>query len=222
MSILPKLIFIALCFNFVACAKTQLAQPVFLVSENDAPQIDNDSKGTATLTSTSVQKKSKKNKAYEAPDTSRVEKSVADKELPLQAEVPLALITTDYSDKTYQLVIALDQNSQVSAIKTINNKGKEKTYPLSVLGQEIVLAKAVGVSLVTLHCHNFKQSSGCPLEIEYPSNVTYGKFLRFKADLVKNASGWQLQSSGRKFTSMHLVAKKFFGLLIGVERLELR
>ncbi len=137
-------------------------------------------------------------------------------------EVKLATITTDYTDKTYDLILNLDHNNQVSAIKTKSNKGKVKVYPVGVLGNQIVLVKAVGVSLVTLLCKNFDQENGCSIEIEYPSNLTYGKFLKFESQLVKTEHNWQLQSQDRRFSSMHLVAKKVFGILIGVDRIELR
>ncbi|MBH48869.1 MAG: hypothetical protein CME71_11940 [Halobacteriovorax sp.] len=222
MSYLIKILLLAFCLQAISCAKTQLAKPVFLVSDQEVDSTTLSDEAPSTLKSTKVIKKNKKQKAYEAPDTKTSPPHNLDQEDLKTSEVSLALITTDYSSKTYELVLSRDDQDQVKAIKTINNKGKEKIYPLSVLNREIVLAKAVGVSLVTLRCHNFSQETGCPLEIEYPSNVTYGKFLRFKANLVKRESGWQLESGNRKFTSMHLVAKKFFGLLIGVERLELR
>tara|TARA_R110000868_G_scaffold61524_1_gene186932 strand:+ start:43948 stop:44616 length:669 start_codon:yes stop_codon:yes gene_type:complete len=222
MSYLIKTLLFTLCLQTLSCAKTQLAKPVFLVSEQEINTRESADESTSTLKSTQVIQKNKKQKAYEAPDTKTDGPSDSDQEELNSSEVSLALITTDYSSKTYELVLSRDEKEKVIAIKTINNKGKEKIYPLSVLDREIVLAKAVGVSLVTLRCHQFNQEAGCPLEIEYPSNVTYGKFLRFKANLVKRESGWQLESGNRKFTSMHLVAKKFFGLLIGVERLELR
>ena len=202
----------------MGCSLTEVRQPVFLVSEAKS-----ESPPKAEVPTI----KPKKVANIKGDAASPLEVQETDEEQPSSAlaqvqEVKLATITTDYTNKTYDLILNLDADKKVTAIKTKSNKGKVKIYPVEVLGKQIVLVKAVGISLVTLRCLNFDQSQGCPIEIEYPSNLTYGKFLRFESRLVKADNQWQLQSQDRRFASMHLVAKKVFGILIGVERIELR
>lgn len=202
-----------------SCSTSEVAEPVFLVSE--ATTESKNTEPPIHLQAKSVKKSSKKKTpAFEAQE---VEETESKNEVETAAQdIFLATITTDYTERTYDLMLSLDEKKNVAAIKTKSNRGKVKNYPLAVLNREVVLVKAVGVSLVTLLCQNFSQEMGCPIEIEYPSNITYGKFLRFQAQL-KNIDGvWQLQSRDRAFSRMHLVAKKVFGLLIGVDRIELR
>lgn len=205
-----------LILNLVGCAGSDVAQPVFLAPNNKTPQI-------AKL---QPQAEIKKNQAIKTSSKSvGTEKHASELQDEVQAvaqEVLLAVISTNYTDRTYDLLLSIDTDQSVLGIKTKSNKGKVKSYPLAVLDREVVLVKAIGVSLVTLMCTNFHQTNGCPIEIEYPSNLTYGKFSRFQAQLINHNGQWQLQSSGRAFTSMHLMAKKLLGLLIGVERIELR
>lgn len=210
---------VLLCLQ--SCGSTEVAEPVFLVTEAKSGN-EEIVEPPIRVEAKSVQQKKKNLKVYEAPEVSVEEVA---KEVPSEAaptEIMLAKISTDYTDRTYDLILMLDTNQKVSGIRTKSNKGKIKNYPLNVLDREVVLVKAVGVALVTLLCKDFKQEIGCPIEIEYPSNVTYGKFLRFKSQLSFTDGKWQLESHGRPFSVMHLVAKKLFGLLIGVERIELR
>lgn len=188
-----------------------------MVSEKASKQTD-EQHGTKTIQASTAQGQHQKTQSIDAAESEEEQSDPVNQAL----EVKLATITTDYTNRTYDLILSLDQEGKVTAIKTKSNKGKIKNYPLHVLDRQIVLVKAVGISLVTLTCKNFKQFSGCPIEIEYPSNLTYGKFLRFESNLVFANEKWQLQSQNRQFTSMHLVAKKVFGILIGVERIELR
>lgn len=213
-----RLLLTILMLGFMqSCSTSEVAEPVFLVSETATDSKDN-TEPPIHLQAKSVKKSSKKKSpAFEAEEVeskSEVESAAQD--------IFLATITTDYTERTYDLMLSLDEKSNVSAIKTKSNRGKIKNYPLAVLNREVVLVKAVGVSLVTLLCQNFSQEMGCPIEIEYPSNITYGKFLRFQAQLKNVDGAWQLQSRDRAFSRMHLVAKKVFGLLIGVDRIELR
>lgn len=203
-----------------SCGSTEVAEPVFLVTEA-APSSEKPSEPPIRVEAKSIKQKKKNQKVYEAPEVS-AEEVAQSESTPAPTEVMLAKISTDYTDRTYDLILTLDQQQNVSGIRTKSNKGKIKNYPLNVLDREVVLVKAVGVALVTLLCKDFKQETGCPIEIEYPSNVTYGKFLRFQAQLAFTEGKWQLESRERPFTIMHLVAKKLFGLLIGVERIELR
>jgi len=210
---------VLLCLQ--SCGSTEVAEPVFLVTEA-TPGKDKPVEPPIRVEAKSIKQPKKNQKVYEAPDESAEELAQEVDQANAPTEVLLAKISTDYTDRTYDLILALDANKKVSGIRTKSNKGKIKNYPLNVLDREVVLVKAVGVALVTLLCKDFKQDVGCPIEIEYPSNVTYGKFLRFQAQLAFTDGKWQLENRDRPFTVMHLVAKKLFGLLIGVDRIELR
>ncbi|MBT3586588.1 MAG: hypothetical protein HN509_16890 [Halobacteriovoraceae bacterium] len=141
---------------------------------------------------------------------------------PINSEELLAVISSDYVKKTYNLSVELNSEKQIISIKTKNNKkNKIKTYKTEMLSKEITLVKALGISLISLKCLHFNPQTGCPIEIEYPYNLTYAKFKRFKAAIKKVDGRWGLYSGDRKFTKMRLVAKKFAGLLIGIKRIEL-
>ncbi|CAM9866727.1 unnamed protein product [Chrysoparadoxa australica] len=138
-------------------------------------------------------------------------------------DIYLATITTDYINKSYDLMITLNDRFLIEAIKTKNNqKNRIKNYPVSVLGKPITLVKAVGVTLVSLSCTNFATSRGCDITIEYPANIAVGSFKNFHAKLEKVDGKWQLSHQGKKFTKLHLVARKALGLLIGIKRIEPR
>lgn len=133
----------------------------------------------------------------------------------------LARISTDYVKKTYDLFIDLNNHKLISAITTRNNKkNKIKTYPVSVLKKPITLVKAVGITLISLSCTNFTTSKGCDITIEYPYNLTYGKFKKFKAKLKKKDREWVLvDEKDNVFNQLFLKAKKALGLLVGIKRI---
>ncbi|MCR9205102.1 MAG: hypothetical protein NXH75_11020 [Halobacteriovoraceae bacterium] len=135
----------------------------------------------------------------------------------------MAKITTDYVSKSYDLMITLNDRQLIEAIKTKNNKkNRIKNYPVSVLNRPITLVKAVGVTLVSLSCTKFATSRGCDITIEYPSNLAIGSFKNFHAKLEKVEGKWQLSHQGKKFSQLHLVARKALGILIGIKRIEAR
>lgn len=136
-------------------------------------------------------------------------------------DIHLATISTDYVKKSYDLMVTIDDRGLITAIKTRNNKkNKIKTYPISVLDKPITLVKAVGVTLVGLTCTNFATNKGCDITIEYPSNITFGRFKNFHAKLEKTGGRWRLTRDGKPFDNMFLVARKLMGLLIGIKRIE--
>ena len=137
-------------------------------------------------------------------------------------EVFLSLISSDYTKKTYGLLIETDAKGSITGIRTKNNlKKTSKFYQNDVLHKDIVLAKALGVSLVVLKCRNFRPQTGCAMTIEYPSNLTLGKFKTFEAELKKSDDGsWGLFAGGRRFTQLRLIARKALGLLVGIKRIE--
>ena len=136
-------------------------------------------------------------------------------------DIFLTKITTDYVKKTYSLYVEVNEANEITAIKTINDqKKKTKIYKTNVLDKEITLVKAVGVTLVSLKCNNFNPQKGCDIVIEYPYNLTYGKFKSFNAKLMRIENDWNLVADNRVFRKMHLVAKKLLGLLIGIKKIE--
>lgn len=136
-------------------------------------------------------------------------------------DVHLSLISTNYVDKTYSLLVGVDDKNVIQYIKTINNKkNKVKIYPNKVLKNNVPLVKAGGVELVTLNCSQFDPTKGCPITIKYPINVLVMAFKSFKAVIRKENGQWGLFVGPKKFTKMHLIARKMLGLLIGVKRIE--
>lgn len=137
--------------------------------------------------------------------------------------IRLAVITSDYTDKKYDLEIEVDQKNDLQRIKTRNvAKNKVKEYGLEVLNKKIVLVKALGMDLITLKCIEFKPSSGCDLEIKYPSNLAVANFSEYQAKLVRTEKSWELRSQNdMKFTEMRLIARKLAGLLVGIKRIEI-
>ena len=142
----------------------------------------------------------------------------------LQAEVTdvhLSLISSNYVDKTYSLLVGVDKKNEIQYIKTINNKkNKVKIYPNKVLKNNVPLVKAAGIELVTLRCSNFNPNLGCPITIKYPTNIIVMAFKSFKAVIRKEKGKWGLFIGPKRFTKMHLVARKTLGLLLGVKRIE--
>lgn len=133
----------------------------------------------------------------------------------------LAKISTDLTSKTYDLNVITNEQNQIQAIQTKNNKkNKIKTYKTDVLSRPIVLVKTMGIELVSLQCKGFNHENGCEIEIEYPYNLTYGKFKNFHAKLEKKDGAWVLTKDGNIFKKMHLKAKKLIGILVGVKRIE--
>lgn len=139
-----------------------------------------------------------------------------------QEDIFLATISTDYIKKSYDLILTLNERKLIAAIKTKDSKkNKVKTYPVSVLNKPITLVKAVGVTLVNLSCLNFATNRGCDIIIEYPSNITVGKFKKFTAKLEKHEGTWKLTKSGNPFSQMNLISRKIVGLLIGIKRIDI-
>ena len=137
-------------------------------------------------------------------------------------DIHLSTISTNYVDKTYSLIIGVDENNSIKYVKTINNKKKKvKIYKNELLKNNLPLVKAAGIELVTLRCEHFDPSKGCPISIRYPTNIIVMAFKSFKAEIKKSNTGeWGLYIGAKKFTSMKLIAKKVFGLLIGVKRID--
>jgi hypothetical protein len=143
----------------------------------------------------------------------------AQPQAPLQ-KVFLASIKTDALKKTYKLFVELDSEGDIKNIRTENEKGKVKIYEAELLNSKIVLVKTIGIELVTLHCNNFNKKTGCALSIEYPSNLATGRFGTFHADLKREKNLWSLNSNGKSFTNLNLIARKALGLLVGIKRIE--
>ncbi len=138
-------------------------------------------------------------------------------------QIFLALISNDYKPKSYNLAIVTNRKNQIIAIKTHNNqKNKTKTYGVDLFKGKIPLTKASSISLIKLQCINFDPNKGCQIQIEYPHNITYGSFHYFNAYLKKEKGQWGLYSKNRRFTHIRLIAKKWFGLPVGIQRVELQ
>lgn len=135
----------------------------------------------------------------------------------------LASITSDYSDKKYELSLEVDTDNRIVKIKTYNvNKNKFREYGLDVLKDRIALVKAAGIELITLRCLDFNPDLGCRLEIHYPQNIAVANFGEFYAKLVRTKDSWEIQTEeGLKFERLHLIAKKAIGLLVGIKRIEI-
>ncbi|MCP4913399.1 MAG: hypothetical protein GY909_09775 [Oligoflexia bacterium] len=135
-------------------------------------------------------------------------------------DIFLAKISTDIMPKTYDLLVTVDEKKEVVAIKTRNNKkNKIKVYKTNVLDKPITLVKTLGITLISLKCSNFNKSTGCNIEIEYPYNVTYGKFRKFNCKLIKDDGEWKLSHGKKSFSHLHLKANKVVGLLVGIKKL---
>ncbi|MFT6070001.1 MAG: hypothetical protein ACJAT2_002486 [Bacteriovoracaceae bacterium] len=143
-------------------------------------------------------------------------------ETPKIKDIHLSTISTNYVDKTYSLLIGVDENNTIQYVKTINNKkNKVKIYQNELLKNNLPLVKAAGVELVTLRCEEFDPSKGCPITIRYPINILVMAFKSFKAEIKKDSNGeWGLYMGPKRFTKMKLIARKVLGLLIGVDRIE--
>ncbi len=138
-------------------------------------------------------------------------------------DIFLATISTDYVKKSYDLIITVNDRKLISAIKTKNNKKQKiKTYLVNVLNKPITLVKAVGITLVNLSCLKFATNRGCDIVIEYPENITVGKFKKFTAKLEKHKGVWKLTKNGKPFSKMVLISRKLLGLLIGIKRIEIQ
>jgi hypothetical protein len=136
-------------------------------------------------------------------------------------DIHLSMISSNYVDKTYSLIVGVDDKNTIQYVKTINNKKqKSKIYHNNLLKKNLPLVKAAGIELVTLRCEKFDPNKGCPISIRYPTNVLVMAFKSFKAEIKKVNGEWGLYIGSQKFTKMKLIAKKVFGLLIGVRRIE--
>ena len=136
-------------------------------------------------------------------------------------DIHLSLISTNYVPKTYSLYVGVNKKNVIQYIKTVNNKKKKvKIYPNKVLRNNVPLVKAGGIELVSLRCEKFDPNVGCPITIKYPINVLVMAFKSFKAVIRKENGKWGLFVGPKRFTKMHLIARKVLGLLIGVKRIE--
>tara|TARA_R110002072_G_scaffold64203_6_gene159790 strand:- start:635 stop:1132 length:498 start_codon:yes stop_codon:yes gene_type:complete len=135
-------------------------------------------------------------------------------------DIFLANISSDIMDKTYDLLVSVDNKKEVISIKTRNNKkNKIKIYKTAVLNKPITLVKTLGITLISLSCNQFNKATGCNIVIEYPYNITYGKFRKFHCKLVKDDGEWKLVAGKKAFSKLHLKANKVVGLLVGIKQL---
>ncbi len=140
----------------------------------------------------------------------------------LQAkEILLTVITSNYTNRTYNLSIATDDKDEIVSIISKNNKkNKTKIYNHSLLSKEITLVKTLGISLVTLRCVDFDPQAGCRIKIHYPKNILLANFKDFDSRLRKVNGEWGLYIGSRKFTKLNLIAKKILGALVGIKRID--
>lgn len=136
--------------------------------------------------------------------------------------ISLSSITSDYTDKKYELSIEVDHDNKMTKIKTYNvNKNRFREYGLDVLNNRISLVKAAGIELISLRCLEFNPDTGCKLEISYPKNVAVANFGEFQAMLKRLDKSWEIQTlDGHRIDRLHLISKKLLGLLVGIERIE--
>ena len=135
----------------------------------------------------------------------------------------LAILSNDYRKGTRDLMVVTDAKHQIVSIQIRNNRKKRtKTYPASKLNEKIPLAKTAGVTLVELQCLNFDPQKGCLVQIEYPYNITYASFRRFRAELKLKNGQWGFYQGERRFVGIHMIAKKWLGILVGIKEIQLR
>ncbi len=136
----------------------------------------------------------------------------------------LATISSDYKPKdTRDLMVDTDAKGLITSIKIRNNrKNRIKTYPVEKLRSKIPLVKTAGITLVELQCLDFRPEQGCQVQIEYPYNITYASFRRFRAQLKLKDGKWGFYQGDRRFTNIHMIANKLLGLLVGIREIQLR
>ncbi len=143
---------------------------------------------------------------------------------PVRQTTLLATLSNDYKARdTRDLMVVTDAQNQIVSIQIRNNRKKRtKTYPVEKLREKIPLAKTAGITLIELRCLNFRPKHGCTVQIEYPYNITYGSFRQFRTELKLQDGKWGFYQSGQRFQGIHMVAKKLFGLLVGIQEIQLR
>lgn len=140
----------------------------------------------------------------------------------LAKEVKLCTIQSDYNEKKYDLVVEVNENNHIEQIITKRKpRPKIKRYPTTVLDKEITLVKTLGITIVGLTCHKFSPSKGCPITINYPSNIALGSFKDFNAEIRVVNGEWKILANNRPFQTMSLKSKRILGLLVGIKSIEL-
>ena len=133
----------------------------------------------------------------------------------------LVLISNNQDAKTRSLFVETNSENEITSIRVRDNyKRKTKTYTTKILNKRISLAKAAGFTLISLRCSNFNKNKGCPISIEYPFNILYGKFKTFQGEIKKTQNEWGFYIGEKKISELRLIAKKTLGLTTGIKRIE--
>jgi hypothetical protein len=134
----------------------------------------------------------------------------------------LDVISEPENDKIHKFYLRLDANQEIiSLIKTTDGVDEEIAFEDVVDG--VVLIRREGFDVITLSCNNCHRAYGGEINLRYLHSGISREYRDFRMELIQEDDRWLLvdQKTEAEINAIKLLSKKFFGRIIGIERIQI-
>jgi protein involved in polysaccharide export with SLBB domain len=141
----------------------------------------------------------------------------------------LAKVTNDIDvNLSNDLVLVTDNenNQDIKLLRSNNfNQGKLETateYTVEQLINGELSEEHMGVTVLKIYSENFSAHQGGQLKIKYLYDIKRKAYREKNMDLIRAGDSWSLvNEKNEAITKINVKAKKTFGILVGIEDIEL-
>mgnify|MGYP000281761509 CR=1 FL=1 len=134
-------------------------------------------------------------------------------------------VTSDAQSGILDIQLNLDNDGNIRALTTLADTGvREEFSPEQFFNGGIVFLRKEGRDVVKLSSEKFDVKAGGVIDLIYLSNGIFNTYGKFSMELTRMGDQWDLylndQTGRKKFSEMFLRGKKFFGKIIGIDKVE--
>jgi protein involved in polysaccharide export with SLBB domain len=142
----------------------------------------------------------------------------------------LAKITNDIDVNLYNDLVLVTDNENNQDIKLLRsnnfNQGKLETateYTVEQLINGELSEEHMGVTVLKIYSDNFSAHQGGQLKIKYLYDIKRKAYREKNVDLIRAGDSWSLVNEKNEvITKINVKGKKTFGILVGIEDIELK
>jgi len=145
-------------------------------------------------------------------------------------DTQLAKITNDVDATLYsdlRLVTDNENNQDIKVLRSNNfNQGNLETtteYTVEQLMNGELSEEHMGITVLKIYSENFSAHQGGELKIKYLYDIKRKAYREKTLDLIRQGDNWLLvNEKDEPITKIHVKGKKTFGILVGIEDIELK
>lgn len=131
----------------------------------------------------------------------------------------VAIITSDADPRINQLWMETDESGQALKVVSIDAEGDIRQGEVEELKKGIVLMHKSGMNIVVIRSPDFDPYTGGNLDLDYLHNALSGKRHVVRIQVVFADGTWQLRYKNLPVRRIHVLANRFLGKVVGIDRL---